>query len=223
METELITNDGVVLTSVGVDHEDSIGHDTNEIIQRQSVLNQQQQRQRLGTELTLPQKVKLIQKASRQQTSNSKLARQFGISPATVGRILKRKEEYLNLAKGDFSGGRKRKFRVDANVLLNQKVLHWIESLQTQDMLITNQMIRNKALQIAKELEINKFKASNGWLESFRQRHQIRVARASSKAHGNVPGAVDIAMNNNVNLGLRFEEECSHTDDHVSFFMFYNY
>ena len=44
---------------------------------------------------------------------------------------------------------------------------------RSKDVPISGPILQSKALQIAKELNINTFMASNGWLQSFCTRHNI--------------------------------------------------
>lgn len=53
-------------------------------------------------------------------------------------------------------------------------------------------MLKEKALQVATSLEICNFKASNGWLESFRKRHNIQFATLNGEsAEANLSAAED--------------------------------
>ncbi|OQR99970.1 transcriptional regulator ATRX-like [Thraustotheca clavata] len=131
-------------------------------------------------ELSVPEKIALITHASRGHPTNSKLAKQFGVSSATVSRILKRKHEYLTLSKSlTRDNVRKRKFRSDSNALLNSLVYKWYQDSIARNMHVSGPMLRDKALRLAAELEITDFKASNGWIDNFRQRYHIGNAQAA--------------------------------------------
>ncbi|KDO22522.1 hypothetical protein SPRG_21049 [Saprolegnia parasitica CBS 223.65] len=132
-------------------------------------------------ELSVHEKAVLIAQASRGHATNSKLAKQFGVSSATVSRILKRKHEYITMAKAtDDDAARKRKFRTDTNALLSSLVYKWYQEATGRNVLVTGPMLREKALRLATELSIPDFKASNGWMDNFRQRYHIANLQTQS-------------------------------------------
>ncbi|OQR91038.1 transcriptional regulator ATRX-like [Achlya hypogyna] len=139
-------------------------------------------------ELSVHEKAILIAQASRGHATNSKLAKQFGVSSATVSRILKRKAEYLVLAKANNGSSsaredgpsRKRKFRSDSHALLNSLVYKWYSASAARDVHVSGPMLREKARRLAVELDIPDFKASNGWIDNFRQRYRIASFQAQA-------------------------------------------
>lgn len=67
----------------------------------------------------------------------------------------------------------KRKPKSSENDKINSLTWEWFVSSRENNEPISGLMIQAKALQIAEQLSITKFKASNGWLESFKTRHNI--------------------------------------------------
>lgn len=51
----------------------------------------------------------------------------------------------------------------------------WFRTARSQSIPVSGRMLQEKALAFTKELGIEDFKASNGWLSSFRQRHNINI------------------------------------------------
>ncbi len=131
-------------------------------------------------ELTLPEKMQLIHQASKGHMTNTKLAKKFGISNPTVGRILKRKREYIELAIGATDGAqelnlntRKRKVRHARSSEVNDLVYRWYTEQRTKTH-PTGLQLRAHALACAKDLDVStSFRASKGWLAAFRTRYEI--------------------------------------------------
>ncbi|XP_050412983.2 uncharacterized protein LOC126827555 [Patella vulgata] len=134
-------------------------------------------------ELSLKMKVALIQSAKGGK-SHRNLAKVFNISKTQVGSILRRKTEildgYKNLIICDDS--RKRlplsKFGDDPKHKLDAILTQWIEHAIIEKVPVSGPIIRRKALQYAGRIGYKDFKASNGWLDCFRKRHNIVFSKA---------------------------------------------
>ena len=75
---------------------------------------------------------------------------------------------------------RKRKMRKTGNEEINELLLKWFTDCTARHINVTGPLMKEKALQFASELNNEDFKASNGWLESFVKRNNIRFR----KLHG---------------------------------------
>ena len=56
---------------------------------------------------------------------------------------------------------------------LDKAVLSWFNEMRAQNIPISGPMICHKAIDFAKKLGLENFKASNGWLQRFKHRHGI--------------------------------------------------
>ncbi len=59
----------------------------------------------------------------------------------------------------------------------------WIDTIETSGGILNENLIKEKALRIAKELEIENFKASQGWLEKFKTRHGLKSRKSSGESY----------------------------------------
>ena len=127
-----------------------------------------------------------IQKGERQR----KLAEQYGVSKTTIANIKKTEHSIINSVESNFSQKRKRKMRKTENEEVNNIMLEFFIKCSAQNILVTGLMLQAKAAEIASSLQIEKFSASNGWLEAFRRRNNINFralcgesANADKAAH----------------------------------------
>ena len=56
----------------------------------------------------------------------------------------------------------------------------WFSRARAQNLPVSGPMIQERALEYAKELGKTDLKASNGWLESFKKRHNIACGESAS-------------------------------------------
>ncbi|OWF38681.1 uncharacterized protein LOC110466004 [Mizuhopecten yessoensis] len=125
-------------------------------------------------ELSLKTKVDIINNAEGSGMSQRQLAAQFNICKSQVHNILKRKEEIKETYEISPGSDRKRRFIRTENDEINIMTLEWYHRLKQQNVkCVTGKMLQCKAREIAQQLGKTEFKASNGWLESFRKRHKI--------------------------------------------------
>lgn len=126
-------------------------------------------------ELSLGEKVKLIHESTNSGKSHRYLAGVFNIGKTTVHDILKNKDRILNAFKnGDESQARKRIRLRYGNDDINKLTWHWYEHKRSQNLQVTGPNLQAKAREFAEEFDAKDFRASNGWLESFKKRYGIQ-------------------------------------------------
>lgn len=64
---------------------------------------------------------------------------------------------------------------------INDLVYTWYCDASSRNIEVTGPLIQEKTLQFANELNINSFKASNGWLQSFVTRHNLVFKKMSGE------------------------------------------
>uniref|UniRef100_A0A8C5MJZ0 HTH CENPB-type domain-containing protein n=1 Tax=Leptobrachium leishanense TaxID=445787 RepID=A0A8C5MJZ0_9ANUR len=124
------------------------------------------------TGLKLRDKILVLYAYENNETVPS-LATQFGVSRSQIVQIIRRREELLDALQNNVSGDRIRRRRRTTNDRVNAAVWEWLLSTKGSDIPLSGRIIREKALQIARELGVGDFKASNGWLNSFKKTHNI--------------------------------------------------
>ncbi|KAJ1030273.1 hypothetical protein NDA16_001184 [Ustilago loliicola] len=102
------------------------------------------------------------------------IANEFGIERSTVSKILKQKDKWLAIDPAS-DAARIAKHRAVKFPAVEDRLTSWITELKAQGEPIRDSTIRQEALRIARELGLgeDKFKASGGWIEKFRERNQI--------------------------------------------------
>ncbi|GBE83194.1 Tigger transposable element-derived protein [Sparassis crispa] len=103
------------------------------------------------------------------------IAAHFGVERSTVSKILKAKQNWLNKADDEVTD-RSSRTRPTKFPWLEFRLLDWLKECKKNKTIITDALIRNTAKQYALDMGITeeKFKASSGWVENFKNRHGIR-------------------------------------------------
>ncbi|CAF5063826.1 unnamed protein product, partial [Rotaria magnacalcarata] len=93
----------------------------------------------------------------------------------SAANILRRSEELLADYSSNCNKGIKRKFKDENRQKIDELVFEWFTQQRAKQIPISGPILQEKARQAAEQLGYTSetFKASNGWLEKFRNRHAI--------------------------------------------------
>ena len=131
--------------------------------------------------LTLEERVKVINMNSSGK-SCKKIAEELGVGKTQIQCIMKRKAEVLEDFESSTSLNRKRKMRKTGNEEINELLLKWFTDCTARRIPVTGPLMKEKALQFASQLSNEDFKASNGWLDSFVKRNNIKFGKLHGEA-----------------------------------------
>ena len=97
----------------------------------------------------------------------------FGVSKSQIQQVLKRKAEIMNEYERN-SNPKRKKLRVGSEYEdIDELIFRWFERARGSGRPISGLMIQCQAMEFAKNLDKGEFKASNGWLARFKNRHSI--------------------------------------------------
>ena len=116
-------------------------------------------------ESTVVEKLKAIEDIKNGMSLRA-VAEKYGISIGTVSNWKNKKENLVESVLRNESIKRSKFSRLTGKFsILNERIYNWFP--------ISVTLMQAKAKQVAAILQLDQFKASNGWLESFRKRHNI--------------------------------------------------
>ncbi|CAK9293348.1 unnamed protein product [Gordionus sp. m RMFG-2023] len=131
-------------------------------------------------QLTFCEKLEVIKYL--QNHSQRACARKFLIGHGTVHNIKKNKDDIIKgFEEGILPSHRKRKYKSSENEQINDYTWKFYEKAKSQDIVISGPVLKNAALKFAQQLGQAKFQASNGWLDSFKNRHNISFSNSTIK------------------------------------------
>ncbi|XP_032220860.2 tigger transposable element-derived protein 4 [Nematostella vectensis] len=131
-------------------------------------------------ELSLKKKVEVLKLAAG-GASQRKLADQFKVSKTQISNIIKKKNA-IEEAFEQNSNSEKRRFVSAPNDRINDAIWEWFTRCQAMNIPVASPMIQARALKYAEMFGIGDFKASNGWLESFKRRKNIHCSVLSGES-----------------------------------------
>jgi len=123
--------------------------------------------------LTLAQKIEIIKYVEAENVGVRAVAEKFNIGKTQVSDILKNKVYLSQTFVEQGSEKSKRKFPKSDGEIIDIVIFQWYLHARVNNFPISGPVLKEKALELASEVGLNDFKASNGWLQKFKDRHQI--------------------------------------------------
>lgn len=145
---------------------------------------------RKRTDFTLKEKKEIID-AAKKEPNQSKLAREMSkkwgveIKRTTVKGILSKKDAIEAAIKAGVPSKRM-KLTQAHDPKLDEGVLMWLKQARGQNLPVSGDLIKEKAMKLAELMHIPDFMASDGWLDNFKKRNGITFKTVQGEA-----GAVD--------------------------------
>jgi len=126
------------------------------------------------TTLSLGDKLKVLRLLDA-NTPYKVIIQQFKIAESTIVSIKHNKKHLLALAESNFNPKMKRMRLTDHGQELDKRLLEWFSQKTALGLAVSGPLLKEKALVIANDLNYTTFKASNGWLDSWKRRHCIKA------------------------------------------------
>ena len=145
---------------------------------------------RKRTDFTLKEKKEIID-AAKKESNQSKLAREISkkwgvdVKRTTVKGVLSKKDA-IEAAIEAGVPSKRMKLTQAHDPKLDQGVLMWLKQARGQNLPVSGDLIKEKAMKLAKLMHIPDFVASDGWLDNFKKRHGITFKTVQGES-----GAVD--------------------------------
>ena len=145
---------------------------------------------RKRTEFTLNEKKEIID-AAKKEPNQCKLAKEMSkkwgveVKRTTVKGILSKKDAIEAAINAGVSSKRKKLTQAHAPKL-DDGLLMWLKQARGQNLPVSGDLLKEKAMKLAELMHITDFTASEGWLDKFKKRHGITFKTVQGEA-----GAVD--------------------------------
>lgn len=123
--------------------------------------------------LTVEEKIKVIEEHEKNKRPAKELTVLFKVGKTQIYDILKNKIKIKDEWVKGTAGHVKRITKSTDYDEINRAMFEWFVSARAKGIPISGPLIQTEALETARKLGKHNFKASNGWLESFKHRHNI--------------------------------------------------
>ncbi|KAI6649923.1 Tigger transposable element-derived protein 6-like [Oopsacas minuta] len=133
--------------------------------------------------LTYEQHKAVLDMLEQPGSSHRKVAEHFEVGKSSIERIKKNKNEVRQAALK--LGSKRKRMKVEAKYKeIEEVVLEFLRLAREQGEALTGPMLDQLAEEKARELGLEDFKASEGWLSRLKDRHRISAKVVSGEAKG---------------------------------------
>ena len=105
--------------------------------------------------------------------SKKAIAKKFNVPKNTLTYWIKNKHDIIQKYETGQLGAKRQKLSVGKHDSIHKAVYKWFMNARERNVPIGGYIIREKALNFAKELNITNFKASDGWLGRWKNRYNV--------------------------------------------------
>lgn len=141
--------------------------------------------------LSLELKAKMIQEVADGE-KKKKVAERYDVPLSTLSTILKAKNTIICAVNSSDRSTERKRVKAATYVDVEKAVFTWFMEMRAKNIPMSGAVLQQKALAFACMLGCHDFKASSGWLQRFKERHNIvgKVVSGES-AEANAVGAAD--------------------------------
>ncbi|XP_023228548.1 tigger transposable element-derived protein 4-like [Centruroides sculpturatus] len=129
--------------------------------------------------LTLDCKVEII-KAVESGRKKADVCRDFGLANSTVCTIIKNREKILKSFQD--GKGQVKKIKLCEKANIDDALIKWFNQCRSSNLPLNGPILMEKAEEFGRLLGDTNFKCSNGWLDRFKQRHNISFGKVCGEA-----------------------------------------
>lgn len=167
-------------TTSSSDKASAVNHDDTALVSARGLTNSKPMKPR--NELSYKDKLQVLQMV-KDKVPYSKIREEFNISKSSISRV-KHSETLLTAIQNDedINADQKRMKLNHCGIALDQKMFEWFKEMKNKNIHVPGKLIQEKAIEIAAEIGMADFKASNGWLYKFQNRHNIIINPKFAKA-----------------------------------------
>lgn len=111
----------------------------------------------------------------------SDVCKLFDLVNSSVGSIWKARDKIKSIQSKSL-----KKIRRPAHENLDTALIKWFREQKMLNLPVSGSGLKMRAQELAKELEVDNFECSNGWIDRFKKRYDISFARGSQGEEQNV-------------------------------------
>lgn len=137
---------------------------------------------RKRVQLSLDEKGDIIRKCLVERKKQCDVAKEYNVTPAAITNILKHKQNILKHQEGGYYNGKAKRMNPIKFKDIDAALFLWLQEMLVMNVPINGPILQEKAMDFARQFGNHEFRASQGWLTKFKQRHGVVCKHVCSEA-----------------------------------------
>ena len=114
--------------------------------------------------------------------AKSQVAAKYGIPKNTLSTWLKNKDKIFEATKKG-SNSKRQRLRQGTFANLDQAMFKWLLIFRSRDVALSGLVFKTKAIAFAEKMNVENFKASDGWLDRWKKRFNVSFKTVSGESN----------------------------------------
>ena len=114
--------------------------------------------------------------------TKSQVAAKYGIPKSTLSTWLKNKDKIFEATKKG-SNSKRQRLRQGTFANLDQAMFKWLLIFRSRDVALSGLVFKTKAIAFAEKMNVENFKASDGWLDRWKKRFNVSFKTVSGESN----------------------------------------
>ena len=131
--------------------------------------------------ITLKDKLAIVKGIETGEKNQAEICREKGLSRSTVATIWGNRLKLKNSIEDGETGSLRKRMHGAKNEDLDNAVYHWFVQVRERKLPVSTHILKEKAKTFATAFGIEDFYCSNGWIDCFKQWHDLKFRTISGK------------------------------------------
>ena len=131
--------------------------------------------------ISITEKYKALQKIEEGKITMKSVAEEYGAKKNTISTWIANKRKIFEAYESGQVNSSRKKLKKSDNKDLDEAVFSWFKNARSNNIPVNGIIIKEKALNLAKSLELTDFRVFDGWLDKWKQRHNVTFKAVSGK------------------------------------------
>ena len=136
----------------------------------------------------MTEKYKALQKIEEGKSTKKSVAKEHGVKKNTISTWIANKRKIFEAYESVQVNSSRKKLKKSDNKDLDEAVFTWFKNAHSNNIPVNGIIIKEKALSLAKNLKLTDFRASDGCLDKWKQKHNVTFKAVSGKGNALTPG-----------------------------------
>ena len=137
--------------------------------------------------ISITDKYEALQKISQGKSTNKSIAEEYGVKKNTVSTWIANKRKITEAYESGQVNTSRKKMKKSTNSDLDEAVFLWFKNARSNNIPVSGNIIKEKAISLSKSLDLADFKASEGCLDKWKQRHNVTFKTVSGEENSVTP------------------------------------